>query len=117
MLATELRHNLRPRPVLARSCALATSHGRGRLRSRSLVMLTLHNYFHNSSARVRAGEISATTVRRVRRALCGSADCTCSGQLGTRAGYQPGQPAVDGGRIEEDYDADTGRTTYTAIED
>ena len=79
-------------------------------------MLTLHNYFHGATARVRAGELSPATVRRVRRALCGSPTCTCSGGLGIRAGHQPGQVAVEGGEIVVDYDSATGRTIYTAVE-
>ena len=79
-------------------------------------MLTLHNYYHGSTARVREGELSPATVRRVRRALCGSPTCTCSGQLGIRAGHQPGESAVEGGQIVIDYDSRTGRTIYTAEE-
>ena len=78
-------------------------------------LITLHNWFHNSSIRVREGELSPATVRRVRRALCGSATCTCSGPLGIRQGHQPGQPAVEGGVVEEDYDSHTGRMAYTAV--
>jgi hypothetical protein len=51
--------------------------------------ITLRNEFHNTSARVRANEtgetlLSASTVRRVRRALCGMTDCTCGGVLRQR---------------------------------
>jgi len=66
-------------------------------------MVTLHNYFHGATARVRAGRLSPATVRRVRRALCPSDTCTCSGTLGVRCGDQPGQMAIEGGSIELDY--------------
>jgi hypothetical protein len=51
--------------------------------------ITIANDFHNSTARVRVnatGEtyLSAATVRRVRRTLCGISDCTCGGFLGQR---------------------------------
>jgi hypothetical protein len=46
--------------------------------------ITLRNDFHNTSARVHSGPISARTANRVRRELCGMSDCSCSGTLGTR---------------------------------
>lgn len=52
-------------------------------------MIELRNDFHNTSVRVRAGALSARTVRRVKATLCISAGaelggCTCSGALGVR---------------------------------
>jgi hypothetical protein len=44
----------------------------------------ISNNFHGTEARVRAGRLSPSTVRRVRRILCGSSDCTCGGALGQR---------------------------------
>lgn len=51
----------------------------------------LTNDFHHSETYILAqpgDEISRQRVAQVRRRLCGIADCTCSGDLGTR-GPQP----------------------------
>jgi hypothetical protein len=46
--------------------------------------LVIANSFHGTAARVRSGQLSARTVRRVREALCGAQDCVCGGVLGQR---------------------------------
>ena len=51
---------------------------------------TLRNDFHGTTVQIRAEEIdghielSPSQARRARAKLCGMADCTCSGPLGTR---------------------------------
>jgi hypothetical protein len=55
--------------------------------------IALRNEFHNTSARVRVNEsgetlLRASTVRRIRRALCGLKDCTCGGALGQRGHHE-----------------------------
>lgn len=46
--------------------------------------VTLYNDFHGTSVRVRTGDLSKETARRVRRELCGISGCTCGGFLGER---------------------------------
>ena len=49
--------------------------------------ITLKNSFHNTEAAIRMKRdwiLTPSQVRRVRSKLCGIADCTCSGHLGTR---------------------------------
>lgn len=47
--------------------------------------ITLSNNLHRTSCTINAGRVSSKTVRRVRRALCPSADCLCAQtSLGTR---------------------------------
>lgn len=72
-------------------------------------MVTLRNNFHNASARVRVGELSEATVRRVRKTLCGIKGCTCGDGLGMRG------PQELGHHIETSY-AD-GRSIYTVVAD
>ena len=58
-------------------------------------MITLSNDFHATTARVRSGNVSPATVRRLRRELCGSRDCLCGGELGQRgAQIQPSGKAT-----------------------
>lgn len=57
--------------------------------------ITLTNNFHGTSARTRAHAdretlLTARTVRRLSRALCGIPCCTCGGAVGER-GPQPVQ--------------------------
>ena len=50
-----------------------------------MALVTIRNDFHNTSARVNPDRpLSAATVSRVRRELCGMADCSCGGQVGER---------------------------------
>jgi hypothetical protein len=55
-----------------------------------MTMLTLTNDFHNTEVklRLRGNRLSPRQVKRSARALCGIAECTCSGALGQR-GEQP----------------------------
>ncbi len=46
--------------------------------------VTLTNSFHGSAVRVRTGALSASTIRRVRRTLCGIDGCLCGGTLSER---------------------------------
>lgn len=64
-----------------------------------MMKIVLKNDFHNTSVVliVRNGRISASQQRKAQKALCGIADCTCSGWWGTR-GSQDGIP--DGYFIE-----------------
>ena len=56
-----------------------------------MALITLTNDFHATSARTHSGRVSEPTARRIRNALCGSADCCCAtSSLGTR-----GQQGVD----------------------
>lgn len=66
-------------------------------------MITLTNDFHSTeiTLRKKAGDsVSRSTYYRVRRALCGISDCTCSHSDGTRGsryelmvmGYDPDAP-------------------------
>ena len=49
--------------------------------------IRLTNEFHETSAWVRkADTLSARTIHRVWRALCGMSDCRCSGDGGVRGG-------------------------------
>ena len=50
-------------------------------------MITLRNNYHGTVVRIhpRSGEgLSQTQVRRVRRTLCGIAECKCGGHLSER---------------------------------
>ena len=50
-------------------------------------MITLTNNFHNTEINIRADvgdTLTHSQVSRSRRALCGIADCSCSGREGTR---------------------------------
>ena len=50
-------------------------------------VVTIRNDFHHTETRVRVpadGVLSRWQVRRVRRALCGMADCKCGGDLSER---------------------------------
>jgi len=62
--------------------------------------ITLRNSFHNTTARVRIYPdtqtlLTASTVRRLRRELCGMSDCRCGGALGQR-GHQDGIEQIAG---------------------
>lgn len=58
------------------------------------VRITLTNNFHNTSINLYPHQtplgmvLSPSQVKRAKKALCGMADCSCSGALGTR-GEQP----------------------------
>jgi len=74
---------------------------------------TLTNDFHNTEIRVRAAAgdvLSPSQVARIRRALCGMADCVCSGHTGVR-GAQP-----DGISVEVEYGYRPGEDKYRLIE-
>lgn len=50
-------------------------------------MTTITNSFHGSEVTINANvgeEVSASTLRRVRRALCGISGCTCCREDGSR---------------------------------
>jgi hypothetical protein len=52
-----------------------------------MIKLTLVNNFHNTETTIHvpeSGKLTATQVRRARRALCGVHGCTCGGELGER---------------------------------
>mgnify|MGYP003641208767 CR=1 FL=1 len=50
-----------------------------------MALITLTNDFHGTSTRTHSGRVSEPTARRIRNALCGSADCCCAtSSLGTR---------------------------------
>lgn len=51
----------------------------------------LINDFHGTEYRTRGGVLSPSTVRRIRKALCGIQGCTCGGVLGERG---PDNPTV-----------------------
>ena len=61
------------------------------------MMITLQNDFHNTARRVMISHdletLTPTRVRAIRRDLCPSAECTCSGTLGFR-GPQPGSKGM-----------------------
>lgn len=60
-------------------------------------MITIQNNFHNTSTTIRkAGRISESQERRIRKALCGVSGCTCGGALGERGPQS----------CEIDYDSD-----------
>jgi hypothetical protein len=68
----------------------------------TMTTITLHNNFHGTETSImlrhESQVISASTIRRVRAALCGSPDCACGGPLGERPiGYQC---THDGLRVE-----------------
>jgi len=58
------------------------------------MLVTLSNDFHRTSVRVRVDKfpyhLTPSQVRRIRRALCGMPDCTCSGWLGVRGPQEGG---------------------------
>lgn len=50
-------------------------------------MLTLINSYHQTEIQIKANpgdSVSKSTLRRVRKALCGISDCQCGGEDGTR---------------------------------
>jgi hypothetical protein len=52
-----------------------------------MIKLRLVNNFHNTETTIHvpeSGKLTATQVRRARRALCGVTGCTCGGELGER---------------------------------
>lgn len=60
--------------------------GAGRM-PKEVTMLTLTNSFHNTEATIRANvddTVSRSTLRRVRKQLCGITGCTCGREDGTR---------------------------------
>lgn len=70
---------------------------------------TLSNDFHKKAVTIRVADgeiISKGRVKRLHNQLCGSPDCTCSGELGTR-GHQeidliPNQDGTYTARINQD---------------
>jgi len=71
-------------------------------------MMTLINSFHDTEIRVRpeGPNLSPRQVRRAHSALCGSADCECSGPAGERGPQYLDdgsrvflQPRQDGGAV------------------
>jgi len=59
--------------------------------------LTLTNDFHNTSITLRLNNafLSTYQVKKARKALCGSAECLCSGVTGMR-GKQPDETIILG---------------------
>ena len=61
----------------------------------------LTNEYHNSEAKVLFGVLSKPTVARVRRVLCGYADCKCGEtQLKTRGQQAVDIATLDDGRVQ-----------------
>ena len=53
--------------------------------SKAVRTVTIRNDFHRTSATVLAGKVlSQATINRVRRTLCGMADCSCGGDISER---------------------------------
>lgn len=76
-----------------------------------MTVITLTNDFHNTEVNLiiesttgdAIGTLSASQILRARRELCGSSDCMCSGDVGTR-GRQDYS-------VEPIFDNRTGRVT------
>ena len=54
--------------------------------------IKLYNDFHNTQTSVNSNVLNIATVQRVRKSLCPSKGCTCSGDLGIRG---PGNPELN----------------------
>ena len=56
------------------------------------MLVAIYNDYHRTEARVRVPglphTLSDSQVRRVRRKLCGMAECTCGGVLDERGGQE-----------------------------
>lgn len=66
------------------------------------MQIVLKNDFHNTTAKVRlhpTESLSDSQINSVRHKLCGLADCTCSGDLGTRGE----QTMPNGWRLDSGY--------------
>lgn len=69
------------------------------------MLVTITNEFHNTSATVRVGKMSAANAKRVAKKLCGVSGCTCGGPLGHR-GRQKTQDGLDIEIIQITFDGD-----------
>lgn len=53
-------------------------------------MITLRNNFHGTEYRTKGGYLSARTVKKIHKALCGVTGCMCSNDLGVRGPQDKG---------------------------